>query len=125
MAQSYKDINNNQKAIDNYEKRIEFGGWKEEVWYSYYMIGSCYYKMNKYELAVFSLLKAFDYYPTRSENIYFIAKIFRESKNYTLASTFLDLGNKIPFPMNDVLFIRKDIYDYLFEYENFFCLEFF
>ena len=118
LAQSYKDINKNHKAIENYLKRISFGGWKEEVWYSYYMIGNCYYNINDKEKAVFNLLKAYDYYPTRAENIYLVAKIFRENKNYILASHFLDMGSKIPFPANDILFIRKDIYDYLFDYEK-------
>ena len=54
----------------------------------------------------------------KTENIYLTAKIFRENKNYILASHFLDMGSKIPFPENDILFIRKDIYDYLFDYEK-------
>ena len=39
LANSYLDLGNNEKAIENYEKRIKIGGWDQEVWYSYYRTG--------------------------------------------------------------------------------------
>ena len=42
------DSDETDKNIEEkYKNRIEMGGWKEEVWYSYYRIGLCYKKMDK------------------------------------------------------------------------------
>ena len=45
LANSYSNINENEKAIEYYKKRIEIGGWHQEVWFSYYSIGKCYRSM--------------------------------------------------------------------------------
>ena len=42
LANSYYDLGRFGEAINVYKKRIELGGWKEEVWYSYYRIGLCF-----------------------------------------------------------------------------------
>ena len=39
LANSYKDAGQYEKAIENYQKRIDVGGWIEEVWHSYYSMG--------------------------------------------------------------------------------------
>ena len=38
-ANTYFDSNQHELAIEDYKKRIEIGGWVEEVWYSKYRIG--------------------------------------------------------------------------------------
>jgi len=35
LANSYYDSGKYQDALENYKKRIELDGWKEEIWYSY------------------------------------------------------------------------------------------
>ena len=42
LAQSYQNSQQWDKAIEWYHKRIEQGGWYEEVWISKYLIGQCY-----------------------------------------------------------------------------------
>jgi len=42
LANSYRNFGESEKAIEVFRTRIERGGWSEEVWYAYYMIGSCY-----------------------------------------------------------------------------------
>ena len=42
LANSYRDAGQPHNAIEAYKKRIEIGGWKEEVWHSCYSIGRCY-----------------------------------------------------------------------------------
>ena len=49
MAQSYKDYNDNVNALKNYKRRVEMGGWYEEIWYSLYQIGNLLVKMKKPE----------------------------------------------------------------------------
>ena len=74
LANSYHDSGKYEEAIPIYIKRIEFGGWQEEVWYSYYRIGTCYYKLNKFSDALYYWLEGYDYYPNRLESIYEIIK---------------------------------------------------
>jgi glycosyltransferase involved in cell wall biosynthesis len=38
LANSYRDAGQLELAIESYKKRIELGGWIEEVWYSAYMV---------------------------------------------------------------------------------------
>ena len=40
LGNSYLDSGQYQGAIDTYKKRIQVGGWKEEIWYCYYSICS-------------------------------------------------------------------------------------
>ena len=42
-AQSYKDCGDYENAIKWYKKRLEFGGWKQELFYSSYQIGLIYH----------------------------------------------------------------------------------
>jgi CubicO group peptidase (beta-lactamase class C family) len=42
LANSYRDHGDHDKAIEYYKKRIDIGGWYEEIWHSYYSIGKCY-----------------------------------------------------------------------------------
>jgi len=117
LAQSYKDTREYEKAIEYYNKRIEKGGWKEEVWYSYYMKGKCYSDMKKWSDSLSSYLDGYNYYPKRSENIYKIAKHYRETSQHMLSYTFIKIGLSIPFPYQDNLFVNQNIYcwDFLWE----------
>lgn len=41
LAQTYKDSCKYHEAIEAYQRRIDAGGWLEEVWYSHYGIVQC------------------------------------------------------------------------------------
>ena len=66
-----------------YNKRISFGGWNQEVWYSYYRIGLCYYCLKEYEKSIYYLLEAYQINPLRVENIHIIIGIYMELTNHT------------------------------------------
>ena len=42
LAQTYRNLDQYDEAIKWYMKRISMGGWKEEVWYSKFMLGEIY-----------------------------------------------------------------------------------
>lgn len=46
LAQTYKCLGNYESSIEYYKKRIEYKGWAEEVYISYYQIGKCYDSMS-------------------------------------------------------------------------------
>jgi tetratricopeptide (TPR) repeat protein len=121
LANSYYNSNLIDKAIEMYKKRIEVGGWIEEVWYSYYRLGSCYQKKGENEKAIFTWLEGYNHYPKRVENIYEIVKYYRIHSKHQLAYFFYKLGASIPLPKDNVLFLHHDVYDYLFDYEFFIC----
>ena len=52
LANTYHDAGQYELAIDMYRKRIDIGGWHEEVWYSYYRIGKCLAKLGNMKDAV-------------------------------------------------------------------------
>jgi len=117
LAQSYKCIQNYEKAIETYKKRIEAGGWAEEIWYSYYMIGECYKAMNDIVNVERFMLLAYYYRPSRSESIYKLAEVFRTTGQHYKSYHYIKLGQSIGFPKDDVLFIESAVYNGLFDYE--------
>jgi hypothetical protein len=122
LAQSYRCIGDNLNAIDAYEKRITKGGWGEEIWYSYYQIGNIYLDMKCEDKAIYNYLMAYNVNPTRVENIYEIAKLYRFKEKYHLANHFADMGRNIiaskKLVDSDTLFKVPSIYDYLLDYEK-------
>ena len=120
LANTYRDSGDNKLAIEYYKKRIEIGGWIEEVWQSYYSIGKCYQSMNDIPNALYYWLEGFQAYPKRIENLYKIVQYYRnEGKNklayqyYTIAKNVLEKYGV----SNDYLFLEKDIYEYKLDYE--------
>lgn len=120
LANSYYDSDRFEQAIDAYKKRIEFGGWKQEVWYSYYRIGLCYKNMDKFADALFYWLEAYDYYPERLEGIYEIIQHYRINGKYKLCLKFYNIAKEILNKNENrdtYLFLHNDIYLYKIYYE--------
>lgn len=117
LANSYKNAGNLEKAIENYKKRIAIGGWIEENWYSRLELGKCYMKTGKEADAIKTWLEAYGYHPKRAENVYEIVKHYRIKGQQQLSYTFYKLAKEIPYPSDNVLFIHKDVYNYLLDYE--------
>lgn len=117
LAQSYNHIGQKDKAYEYYKKRVELGGWIEEVFYSAMEAGNMARELGKGEEAVFWWLEAYNRHPKRSESLYELAKYYREKGKNHSSKIFTDLGKLIPYPKDDVLFIKKACYDYLFDYE--------
>lgn len=117
LAQSYKCIQKYDEAIDWYTKRIEKGGWLEEVWYSKFMIGECYQVMGNWEKALNYYLEAYQCNPSRAETLQKIANYYRLNDKHELAYLYAKHGDQIPFPKNQLLFISHPVYDYQFDEE--------
>lgn len=119
LANSYRDIGDFENAIKTYKKRIDLGGWIEEVWYSYYSLGRCYYNNKNYARAIYYWLEGYSCLPDRVENLHEIIQHYRKEEKYTLAYHFYLLATKAKDCTNmDHLFIHKDIYDYKVDYEH-------
>jgi glycosyltransferase involved in cell wall biosynthesis len=118
LANSHRDLGHYKEAIEWYKKRVALGGWIEEVFYAAYECGTMYAKLGDMPNAIYWWLEAYNKHPKRSESIYEITKFYREAGKQAAAQIFCTLGLSIPFPKDDVLFIKKPVYDYLFTYEQ-------
>ena len=118
LAQSYKDGGQVEKAIALFKRRIEIGGWYEEVWYSHYMLGKCYEMLKDEHNMEYWMNKGFEMHPYRVENIYYLVRYFRVHRQYYKAYHYYLKGKDIPYPKNDMLFIETPVYEGLFAYEH-------
>jgi tetratricopeptide (TPR) repeat protein len=118
LGQSLKDLGRFDEAIEMFKKRIELGGWIEEVWYAHLQIGRCYDHKGDEHLMEYWMNKAFQYHSKRAEPLYHLTRYFREKSQHYKAYHYYQKGRYIPFPKDDVLFIEKQVYEGLFEYEN-------
>ncbi|WHY31308.1 tetratricopeptide repeat-containing glycosyltransferase [Bacillus wiedmannii] len=142
LAQTYFHLSQFEDSIKWYKKRVEAGGWVEEVFYSLLRIGFCYEQLanrsvNKQHevteaeekenaktqeeqytaLAILYFQKAWEYRPTRAEPLYQLARMYRLKSQNNIALMYALQGKEVPFPNNDLLFVDYHVYDYLFDYE--------
>ncbi|MCW3084633.1 MAG: glycosyltransferase [Bacteroidetes bacterium] len=118
LAQSYRDAGEMDLALKNYEKRVTLGGWPEEVWFSLYQIGLMSMERGEeWEITKDKLLKAYEYRPSRAEPLYRIAMYYRNKERYDLTFLYAEKGAQIPIPAKDILFIEKNVYEYLLPME--------
>lgn len=117
LAQTLKDLKKLPESIEMYKRRINAGGWFEEVWYSMYVISKLSYELGNLTEMEYWGMKAYDYNKNRAENIYFLTRIFREISQHHKAWHYMKLGMAVKKP-NDLLFIEHDVYTHLFAYEK-------
>ncbi len=113
LAQSYLNAGKNEEAIAWYKKRIDLGGWQEEVYYSMYAIGVAQQRMGAaWGDSLVSYLEGWNYRPTRIECLYQIAVYYRGDQKYFLGYLYAKEAAKIPQPEDDILFVRSDVYQW-------------
>jgi len=119
LANSYRDSGQLEKSIETFKRRIELGGWVEEVWHSYLSIGRCYKTLNKMEEAIYYWLEGYNYFPNRIENLYEIVEYYRGRGKNNLAYEFYRIADRVKREhfQEDFLFLEKAIYDYKLNYE--------
>lgn len=117
LAQTYKDLGKHKEAIKLYKKRIEIGGWDEEIWYSHYMIAKCWLSLGNVNKCEYWGNRAYEYRKSRHEPLYMLCNLFRDRGQQIKAYHYLKLAKNIP-PSGDSLFVETNIYKYLLDYEN-------
>ncbi len=129
LANSYRENGQKEKAIETYKKRIEIGGWIEEIWQSYYNIGKCYQALGEHEKALASWFEGYDKFPNRLENIYEMMTYYRGKSKHRLVYELYKMVQpqleKTRGKTLDHLFVQNDVYDYKIDYEytisGFYC----
>lgn len=106
LAQSYRDAEEPEKALAWYQKRVEMGGWPEEVYLSLLQIAKLRQNLHyDNEKVIESYYRAHRYRPHRLEPIYYLSEIFNQQNQHELAYECLKGVSVIPQPSTvDVLF---------------------
>ena len=120
LANTYHDSGHFEKAIEYYKKRIEIGGWEQEIWYSYYRIGLCYKHLGKIGDAIYYWMLGYDHFPKRIENLYEIMNHYRHLSKHKLSDHYYQMAKKIlveKLDKDNYLFLHNDIYTYKLDYE--------
>jgi glycosyltransferase involved in cell wall biosynthesis/predicted GH43/DUF377 family glycosyl hydrolase len=108
LAQTYRDIGRRELAIEYYRRRVELGGWDEEVFYAQFQQGSLIAEVDV-DAGLPVLLAAWERRPTRAEPLYELAHQHRWREQHHAAELFARKGLEIPYP-SDVLFIHRWVY---------------
>ena len=120
LANTLFDLGRYDEAISYYKKRIELGGWKEEVWFSYFKIGMAYKNKSDFGNALKYWCEGYDYYPERLEGIYEIIYHYRNISKQRIGYEFYKMAKNIidkKYNYDGCLFHHNDIYTYKLPYE--------
>lgn len=112
-AQSYRDANYLAKALTYYIKRSEMGGWHEEVYVALLEAAKLTERIRPFDSTTVesAYLKAFNFYPTRSESLYYLSVYCRTRSFYDKAYFFSKIGISINKP-TEGLFIDMPCYNW-------------
>lgn len=112
LAQSYRDSEQLEKAVEAYKKRVSMGGWEEEVYYSMYMIAKISEKMGKDAATVTELYsRAWEYRPSRLEAVFHTMRKLREQQRFLIAFAYGDVAIKTKGTA-DILFLEPEIWQW-------------
>jgi tetratricopeptide (TPR) repeat protein len=112
LGQSYRDAGMFERSIEAYQKRVDLGGWPEEVYISMYMIAKMKHALRHSESEVVdAFLKAWEYRPVRLESIYNLIRFLITQKRYFMAFTLATMALRM-HPCDDILFVESDIWSW-------------
>jgi glycosyltransferase involved in cell wall biosynthesis len=109
LAQSYQNMGEFVEAFRYYSARVDRGGWKDEVFYSYYQLGKIYEQTSSQECVDF-YLKAYETLPCRVEPLCALRDFWNRSGKATLAGLIQNTIKTIPKPLSG-LFIEESLYE--------------
>ena len=112
-GQSFRDANDSVNSIKYYKKRIECGGWIEEIYISYMEIGNAMIKLNydKKDI-VEAFINGFKTIPGRAECLYYLSLYHIHKNDIVSAYKACKIASTIKNPVNFVLFVKNDIHLY-------------
>lgn len=117
LAQSYLDAKNYPKSLENYQKRVEVGGWDQEIFIS--LLHIAFIKELQEESiddVINSYMRAFYMRNTRVEPLYHVSRLLREKNDFTSAYLAAKVALAIP-RTTDILFVENWMYEYGLELE--------
>ena len=112
LAQSYRDSSQPEKSLEAYQRRVDAGGWPEEVYYSMYMVARLKESLRhpaKEVIEAYS--KAWEYRPERLEAVFHVMRKLREEKRWVLALAYGEAALQRTGTA-DILFVEPEIWQW-------------
>ena len=111
LAQSYFDLGDFVNAREWYARRVDMGGWDEEVYYAMFRVAESMSQLGApWPDVQDAYLRAWEFRPTRAEPLHAIAYRYRTDQRYRLGHLFAERAAEIPLPEEDTLFVGADVY---------------
>lgn len=110
LAQTTRELGDLRRAEDLYRRRVELGGWDEEVFYAALMRGTLAADRD-WRTGRDLLADAWERRPWRSEPLYEIATRARSRGDFEAADWATEVGIQIVQP-DDLLFVHRWVYDW-------------
>ncbi len=111
LAQTYFDMGDFPNAREWYARRVDLGGWDEEVYFAMFRLAVVMLQLRvAWPEVQEAYLQAWEFRPIRAEPLYAIACRYRSVRQYRLGYLFAERAAQIPFPDKDNLFVRTDVY---------------
>jgi tetratricopeptide (TPR) repeat protein len=110
LAQTLRDMGQTQEAIELYRRRIELGGWDEEVFYAALQVAMLTAEDDP-RASIPLFLEAFERRPTRAEPLHEASYVCRTLGWHEAAYTFARRAAQIPAP-DDILFVGRSTYEW-------------
>jgi hypothetical protein len=111
LAESYMLLGDFANARKWYGRRVEMGGWDEQVYVAMMRIAFVMSQLGEaWPDIQDAYLRTWEFRPTRAEPLYAIARRCREDQRYRLGYLFAQHAAEIPLPEQDQSFVRADIY---------------
>jgi len=112
-AQSAFDARMFDVAEKEYLRRIEMGGWDEEVFFSWLRIGICRELLERSLTEVSdAFMMAYEVKPNRAEPLYHLSCIYRKHNRNRNAFLVASHALSIPVPQNEILFVDHGNYNW-------------
>ncbi|MAI12720.1 MAG: hypothetical protein CMM15_01770 [Rhodospirillaceae bacterium] len=121
IGQSYRDCpkteENQNLALKWFQKRINMGGWNQEIYISCLEIATIYENQNNFEKTVFYLQESHRHDKQRYEGIFRLANLFTSKGFHMLTNALYRVHRNYKMPP-DKLFANSSLYQDVLEYCN-------
>ena len=113
-AQSWRDAEDDERALKLYQRRAAMGGFEEEVFVSLLEIGRASERLDRPEPEIWAAyLAAYARRPIRgAEPLCELARFCRVKQHHEMAWMFASTGIHVPYPSADRLFISSEVYSW-------------
>ena len=113
LAESYKNSGSANKSIYFYKKRIDFGGWFEEIYISHLRLGDIYRDACDWKNALYHYIEGWNVSKNeRGEALYEIINYYKNKLEYKTAYVFLKELLQLKYPKDHYLFIDYNVHGY-------------
>lgn len=112
LAQTREGLGDIPGALAAYRRRIELGGWEEEIFWSMYKCGMLLESAGDWPAAAQMYITAWEFRSHRVEPLVHLARGYRERGAYGAALLWAERASVIELPVSDRLFVEPWMYSW-------------